>query len=200
MRAFIAVDVQGDEIEKLQQEMMSASSSSSSATTLSSFKKWSPREVKPVERSNFHFTLIFLGEITDWQAEKVKERLASIRFEPFSIIFRGVGAFPSPSHAKVIWVGIDDEGAARLEALANNVVSSMKEVGFSPDKPFSPHLTIFRVKGRPFAIDVSRYAGRNFGTCIVDSIHLKKSDLTSSGPIYSNIYTLSASHQGKSEE
>jgi 2'-5' RNA ligase len=40
--------------------------------------------------------------------------------------------------------------------------------------------------------DISRYQGRTFDTDLVDRVHLKKSDLTPSGPVYSNIYTVEA--------
>lgn len=186
MRAFIAVDAQGSALWELQQEMISTSG-------------WSPKEVKPVDVSNFHFTLIFLGEITDAQAESVKQRLSGVRFEPFDITFTGVGAFPSPRNARVVWVGVDREGAGRLSALAEQVVSRMADAGFRPDKPFSPHLTLFRAKNRHVRVDGAHYEGKTFGTMTVDSVHLKKSELSPSGPTYSNVYTASAA-QGKDKE
>ena len=79
---------------------------------------WSARDVRPVSPDNFHFTLLFLGETSDAQAEKVKEKLAVIKFEPFSITYTGVGAFPNASNARAIWVGVDSEGAQKLQALA----------------------------------------------------------------------------------
>lgn len=179
MRAFVAVDCKSAEIAKLQQEMMSSSG-------------WSAKEVKPVAPDNFHFTLIFLGEITDAQAQKVKERLSGIKFEPFSITYTGAGAFPNASNARVVWVGVDAEGAKKLQALAEKVVLRMADGGFSQDKPFSPHLTIFRAKNRHVRMSASRYASMTFGTDTIDSVHLKKSDLSPSGPTYSNIYTVSA--------
>ncbi len=180
MRSFIAVDALGSEIARLQQEMMSSSG-------------WSAKDVKPVDPNNFHFTLIFLGELTnDEQVEKVKEKLAEVKFQPFSITYTGVGAFPKPSNARVVWIGLDNEGSAKLEMLARQVVASVAEVGFVPDKPFSPHLTIFRAKNRHIYVDVAKYTGKTFGTSIVDKIHLKKSELAPSGPVYSNIYTVSA--------
>ncbi|AIF85080.1 2'-5' RNA ligase [Candidatus Nitrososphaera evergladensis SR1] len=182
MRAFVAVDAPGTEIAELQQEMMS-------------FSGWSAREVKPVEQNNFHFTLIFLGEITGQQAEKVKEKLAKVRFEPFPITYTGVGAFPKASNARIVWVGLDPEGSAMLQELAGQVVAKTAEAGFVPDKPFSPHLTIFRAKNRHVAVDTAKYAGKTFGTSIVDRVYLKKSELAPSGPTYSNIYTVSAAEE-----
>ena len=180
MRAFVAVDVlSSDAIAGLQQEILSAA-------------RWSPRDVKPVERQNFHFTLIFLGEIADSDIGNIKEKMQQLQFEPFTLTYACVGAFPNANSAKVVWVGLDPEGAQKLTALANSVVAKMQELGFRADKPFSPHMTIFRAKHIPVRIgDISaRYSGKTFGSDTIDRVHLKKSELTPSGPIYSNIYTV----------
>lgn len=177
MRAFVAIDAMSREIGQLQQEMMGA---------------LKPREIKPVETHNFHFTLIFLGEISEQQVVAVKEALSGISFEPFSLTYTGVGAFPKPGNARVVWVGVDLEGGKKLEALAQQVAACLENLGFKPDKPFSPHLTIFRAKNRHVRVGVEKYEGRTFGTEIIDKVHLKKSDLAPSGPTYSNVYTVNA--------
>lgn len=181
MRTFIAVDVSAAAIARLQNEIMSAAG-------------WSPRDVKPVEAQNFHFTLIFLGEKIDSDVAKIKDKMAQVQFEPFTLTYTGVGAFPKPMAARVVWIGTDQEGGQKLVALASDVAAKMAELGFSADKPFSPHMTIFRAKGRPVQIgDIStKYQDRTFGTDLVDRMHLKKSDLSPSGPTYSNIYTVEA--------
>jgi 2'-5' RNA ligase len=181
MRAFIAVDVSNVAIVKLQNDILSAA-------------EWNPRGVKPVEPHNFHFTVIFLGEISDHDVDRIKEMLAGFQFEPFIITYTGVGAFPNPSHARVIWVGVDSESAQKLTALANNVVAKMSELGFKADKPFSAHITLLRAKGRPVTANYisSKYQETTFGSSRIDKVHLKKSELTPSGPKYSNIYTVEA--------
>ena len=182
MRTFIAVDIlSSDAIAKLQQEIASAA-------------RWGPKEVKPVEQQNFHFTLIFLGEIIDSDVDKIKAKMPEVQFEPFTLTYSGVGAFPNQNSARVVWIGLDPEGAKKLTALANSVVAKMQELGFRADKPFSPHMTIFRAKGAPVRIDdiSTRYNDKTFGSDTIDRVHLKKSDLMPSGPIYSNIYTVEA--------
>ncbi len=181
MRAFIAVDVSADTIAKLQNELMSTAG-------------WSLKDVKQVETQNFHFTLIFLGEKSDEDVESIKTKLAQVQFEPFTLTYASVGAFPKPTSARVIWVGVDRVGGQKLSALANDVAARMAELGFSPDKPFSPHMTILRAKGRPILVSdiAAKYQGRTFGSDLVDRVHLKKSDLMPSGPVYSNIYTVEA--------
>jgi len=181
MRTFIAVDVSTVALAKLQTEIMSVAG-------------WSPKDVKPVEPQNFHFTLIFLGEKSDSEIESIKTKLARVQFEPFTIVYTGVGAFPRPSSVRVVWVGLDQTGGQKLMALANDVMAKMAELGFSPEKPFSPHMTILRAKHRQVQIGEVpvKYENRTFGSEVIDKVYLKKSDLTPSGPVYSNIYTVEA--------
>ncbi len=181
MRGFIAVDVLNVAIVKLQNDILSAA-------------EWNPRDVKPVEPHNFHFTVIFLGEISDQDVGRIKEMLAGFQFEPFTITYAGIGAFPNPAHARVVWVGLDSEGAQKLTALANDIIAKMSELGFKADKPFSAHLTLLRARGRPVSTSYisSKYQGRTFGSDRIDKVHLKKSELRSSGPVYSNVYTVEA--------
>lgn len=182
MRTFVAVDVTSNALAALQSELMSS-------------QGWNPRHVKPVEARNFHFTLIFLGEVGEQQIEKIKDRLATVRFSRFTITYSGVGAFPTPRNARVVWAGIDSEGAGKLEELARQVMSKMSEIGFRPDKPFSPHLTLFRAKNRHVRVNIEKYAGRTFGFDRVDSVHLKKASLPPPGPTYSDVYTVTAEGQ-----
>jgi 2'-5' RNA ligase len=181
MRTFIAVDVMTGAIAKLQNEMMSAAG-------------WSPRDVKPVDPQNFHFTLIFLGEKSDSDVDRIKSKMSEVQFDPFTLTYTGVGAFPKPAAARVVWVGVDGEGGQRLAALANDVIAKMGELRFHADKSFSPHMTLFRAKGLPVRMgDIpARYQGKTFGSDLIDRVHLKKSDLSPSGPTYSNIYTVEA--------
>ena len=183
MRSFIAVDVSAvDGISRAQQEIASSA-------------RWSGRDVKPVATGHFHFTLIFLGKISESQVESIKQVLSGVRFERFKITYSSVGAFPNPEAAKVIWLGVDPAGAQKLGALASTVVAAVSGLGFRPDKPFSPHLTIFRVKARA-PVDMSgfakKYESSTFGTDVIAKVHLKKSELTPAGPVYSNVYTVEA--------
>jgi RNA 2',3'-cyclic 3'-phosphodiesterase len=181
MRTFVALEVSSIPLAKLQKEIMSTAG-------------WDSRDLKLVEPHNFHFTVIFLGEISDQDVDRIKEKLAGFQFESFTITYTGIGAFPNSAHARVVWVGVDSEGVQKLTALANDVVANMSELGFKADKPFSAHMTFLRAKGRPLsATEISsKYQGRTFGSDRIDKIHLKKSELTPSGSIYSNVYTVEA--------
>jgi RNA 2',3'-cyclic 3'-phosphodiesterase len=184
MRSFVAVDVSSDAIVKLQNEIIYASG-------------WTPKDIKPVEPHNLHFTLIFLGEISDNDTDRIKEKLVGFSFEPFSITYTGIGGFSTTAHARVVWVGVDSLGGQKLTALANGVIANLSELGFKEDKPFSAHMTIMRARGRPVNASYisSKCHGRTFGSDRIDKVHLKKSELTSSGPIYSNVYTIEAKNE-----
>ncbi|MEM2698761.1 MAG: RNA 2',3'-cyclic phosphodiesterase, partial [Ignisphaera sp.] len=64
-------------------------------------------DIKPVEDENLHITMRFLGEISSHTIEGIKKMLSSIPsiIKSFSITVKGIGAFPSISRPRVIWVG-----------------------------------------------------------------------------------------------
>ena len=59
---------------------------------------------KPIELHNMHFTVQFLGEVSEEMIRKISDALNSIEFSAFSITFAGIGAFPKPNSPRVIWV------------------------------------------------------------------------------------------------
>ena len=130
MRTFVAVEIQNkevlDSIAKLQSELKI--------------------KAKPVSRENMHFTLLFLGEVAAEVAPKIMERLQSVMFSPIEVNFNKVSAFPNSRSARVVWIGVDDAASQNLIKLAIQVEEKLEPLGFKSDKPFKPHLTIFRIK------------------------------------------------------
>jgi RNA 2',3'-cyclic 3'-phosphodiesterase len=183
IRAFIALDVSNTiGIEKLQEELAYDAG-------------WGRKEASPVKSHNLHFTLIFLGDIRLDSISKIKNKLSELQFEAIRITFTGIGGFPNSNFVRVVWVGVDPEGCKKLARLSEQVVTKMSELGFRQDKPFSPHLTIFRLKGLNLKLGTEllyKYGKKDFGWYVGDKIHLKRSDLTPSGPIYSNIFTVNS--------
>jgi RNA 2',3'-cyclic 3'-phosphodiesterase len=182
IRSFIALDtINKDAIEKLQQE-------------LSEHRVLRDHEVKPVKSQNLHFTIIFLSEVDMVTIEKIKYQLSELDFEPIKITYSGIGGFPSLNSASVIWLGVDEQGKSKMISLAKCVISKMKDLGFILDKPFSPHMTILRVKkGKLRATELfSAFSTRNFGNDVIDKLALKSSNLTPYGPVYSDIFVVHA--------
>ena len=145
-------------------------------------------KAKPVELHNMHFTVQFLGEVSEEMIRKISDALNSIEFSAFSITFAGIGAFPKPNSPRVIWVGVND-GINELEKLAETIRSKLSDIGFSPDKKFKPHVTIFRVKNKIESLTskLEKFSSYSFGKQEISEIKLKKSELTPNGPIYTDL-------------
>jgi len=145
-------------------------------------------KAKPVELHNMHFTVQFLGEVSEEMVGKISDALNSIEFSAFSITFASIGVFPNPNSPRVIWIGVTD-GINELEKLAEMIRSKLSDIGFSPDKKFKPHVTIFRVKNKieDLSSKLEKFSSCSFGKQIVSEIKLKKSELTPNGPIYTDL-------------
>ena len=91
------------------------------------------------------------------------------------------------SQNKLLLAQIETETAQ----LAADVELRLAKLGFPrEDKPFSPHITLARVKEYSPALQpkIAAIKERDFGTCEISSVLLKKSVLTPSGPIYTTLY------------
>jgi len=145
-------------------------------------------KAKPVELHNMHFTVQFLGEVSEEMIGKISDALNSIEFSAFSISFASVGVFPKPNFPRVIWIGVTD-GVNELEKLAEMIRSKLSDIGFSPDKKFKPHVTIFRIKNKieDLSSKLEKFSSCSFGKQLISEIKLKKSELTPNGPIYTDL-------------
>lgn len=148
-------------------------------------------DLKTVSTKNVHLTIRFLGDIPVSMVDGIYEEMKKIRFSPFKIEIRGLGAFPKLNYPRVIWAGIK-RGADLLEDIFSQLEYGLIGLGFKKDyKGFSPHLTIARVRtGRNKArlVDlIMELEDYEFGIVNVDCLRLKKSDLTPRGPIYTNL-------------
>jgi len=78
--------------------------------------------------------------------------------------------------------------------LARQVEQRLAPLGFKADKPFKPHLTIFRVRNRDdtMAGRLARYGKVSLGTDTVSELKFKQSVLTSNGPVYSDLLVVKA--------
>lgn len=102
---------------------------------------------KPVPPANWHLTLRFLGQTSAEQHRRLAGALRSTALgSAFDLELGGLGAFPRPARATVLWVGVS-EGAGAVKALAARMEDAARAAGFTPEtKPFSPHLTISRLR------------------------------------------------------
>ena len=101
-----------------------------------------------VTPERWHFTLAFLGDITDKQAARLTPALDRVaaRHAPFSVNVDGAGWFPRPTRPQVLWAGLAGDVAA-LTAVAGDVVAAARGAHVPVDgKAFRPHLTLARVR------------------------------------------------------
>jgi 2'-5' RNA ligase len=102
---------------------------------------------RPVPPQNWHITLRFLGYVYDDQRELLLAKVDQAELgEPFTVGFAGLGAFPRPKRATVLWLGIA-QGAEALTQVAAVVEEAVVEAGwFQEERPFHPHLTLSRIR------------------------------------------------------
>ncbi len=148
-------------------------------------------DLKLVEPKNIHVTVRFLGLISPDMVEKVHVAMKNIKFTPFNIQLSGLGVFPTINYPRVVWAGITD-GAQQLKSIFEQLEPQIHDLGFAPDpNGFSPHLTIARVRSganKQRLVDlVQRQENYDFGNIRADCLRLKKSQLSSKGPMYSTL-------------
>jgi RNA 2',3'-cyclic 3'-phosphodiesterase len=183
IRSFVSIDLEDEQILSRVESVMSSLSSLGG-------------DLKPVERENIHLTLKFLGDISPAKLAEVKHALGKVRFEPFSLEIKGAGAFPTMKRMNVIWIGVG-EGWSNAQQIFEQTEKYLHEAGFSREtRPFSPHITIARVRSGRKRDEVATFLGHladeSLGTFKADSVRLKQSVLSPSGPTYSTLFEVTS--------
>lgn len=149
-------------------------------------------DVKLVEPQNIHITLKFLGDVQEDNIEEIEQIMKdSVKeIEPFTLKLSGTGVFPNQNYIRVVWIGIKDSEI--IETISRSIDERLSQLDFKREKRgFSAHLTIGRVKtakNKQLLLKaIERYKDFEFSTQEVNSIKLKKSDLTPKGPIYTTL-------------
>ncbi len=152
--------------------------------------------VKWVDPEIMHLTLKFLGNVTVDSIPQIIEAMSSVAqaHYPFKLEVSGTGAFPNWQHPQVVWVGVGGE-SDKLNALHRDLESALSPMGFTPEsRSFSAHLTLGRLRDRVTTDDRRRFAEFaqkiSFEACHqfeVNAIRLMRSQLTPTGPIYSEM-------------
>lgn len=174
MRCFIAVEIPEELRAKVFHEFEILKNSGTC------FGNFTPKD-------NIHITLRFLGEITEEEIEKIKNKLSEIDFKSFVGKTKEIGFFPHEKHVKVIWLGIQAEELIKLEKEISKKIPEHP----SDYEKFEPHLTIARIKGvknRDLFFKKIESFKKIHEEFPVDSFCLMKSEMTSQGPIYRKIH------------
>ena len=147
--------------------------------------RWEGR-IRWVPPRNVHLTLKFLGETPEKsipQLEAALERVC-LGHEAFDLALEGVGAFPSTSKARTLWVGAG-EGSEALTTLAEGVEDVLRDLGFEREnRPFHPHATVGRAKDGRASMTGEEPVSEPL-EFRVRSVELVRSRLTDEGAVYS---------------
>jgi len=146
---------------------------------------------KLVDPSLVHITMKFLGEVPEEQIDEIAKAMDDISYAPFEVSLRGVGAFPKPKFAKVVWIGCE----GNFDELHRLVEESLSPFGFKKEAhDFNAHATLARVKYLPkknkekFLQLIEELKDIEIGTMQADAIRLKRSTLTPEGPLYDTLH------------
>ncbi|NPA85159.1 MAG: RNA 2',3'-cyclic phosphodiesterase [Crenarchaeota archaeon] len=177
IRAFIAVDIEGEISERL--------------ARLTESLRATGADVKVVEKENFHITIRFLGNISVEAIDIIEEiiRKSVVDVKPHKIKLKGVGTFGG-SRPRVVWVGV--EGDEELRKIFERIERELRKAGFKPEtKGFTAHVTLARVRSGRGVEALKKWVEEmsdvELGELEVKSIRLKKSILTPRGPIYETL-------------
>jgi 2'-5' RNA ligase len=184
LRAFIAVEIPIEIRQNIQKETAIL------RREIGGLVRW-------VSAENMHLTLKFLGDISPSSVEFLIQMLRNEAetVSGFSFQLTGLGSFPSLRRPRVIYAGI--QAPAGLVALQRGIESASRRLGHEPEeRPFSPHLTLGRVKQNVTADEQQKIRrvmdGTQvdvLGTARVDSVHLYKSELKPGGSVYTRLYS-----------
>ena len=166
IRSFIAVDI--DEFRVLDNILQ-----------LQRILQRTGAAIKPVERSNLHITLRFLGDIAPSLLAGIQESMHTVKFEPFDIEFKDVGVFPNSRRIKVVWIGIQ-RGSIELLHIYHQLEANLNKLEMKQNrKNWVPHMTIARIrsgKNKNLLLEeVNKMKNEEFGICHINSIRLKQS-------------------------
>jgi 2'-5' RNA ligase len=184
LRAFIALEIPASLQDAIQRQT-------------ASLREAAGQCVRWVPTVNLHLTLKFLGDVSPANLQFLNQMLTleAAKHPAFCLQIGGLSAFPSPRRARVVWVGI--QAPPELEGLQHSVEAATARLGYeSEERPFSPHLTIGRVRQSASTADQQRlrlalestHIGK-IGMAEVGSITLMKSELRPAGSIYTRLFS-----------
>ncbi len=185
LRAFIAIDLPQpfqDAIEKQTSRLRQAAGDG--------LVRWIPPQ-------NIHLTLKFLGNIAASHMDFLKQLLhqTADSHQPFDMQIGGIGSFPNSKLPRVLWAGV--HAPADLASLQKTIETGAARLGYEKEaRPFSPHLTLGRVRQGIDPRDLQKISAAlngiqigNIGSARVDAVHLYKSELRPEGSLYTKLFS-----------
>ena len=155
-----------------------------------------------VQPASIHLTLKFLGDMDEQVIDPLLvavERAIGSQI-PVNVPLERLGAFPRPQSPRVLWVGPSENWergaeAKRIAEIHGAIEQACEGLGFLREtKPFSPHLTLARIKVGERQVGVALAKGGvldrpiSLGSLAVESVVLMKSELKPTGSVYTKLW------------
>jgi 2'-5' RNA ligase len=150
-------------------------------------------DVKWAAPETIHLTLAFMGHLPTEQIEPLSSALdhTLVDVPRFNLHLAGIGTFGAPRRPKVVWAGVADNPA--LMDLQRRIAGALRAEKIEvDDRPFSPHVTLGRVKsvrriGRLLDAIVAERE-RDFGVSAVTEVLLMRSVTDPAGAQHSLLH------------
>ena len=151
--------------------------------------------VRWTSEEQFHLTLTFLGNVPAASVELLSSSLAEtcLGFGALCLRAEGIGFFPSSRRPRVVWAAVTEKDGRLRELHRMLVEATATFSNEEPENDFHAHITLGRVKhlARPdeasLATKAMQFAETVFGEWKVDKVQLIRSQLSSSGSVYTTI-------------
>ena len=148
--------------------------------------------VKWVPPEQMHVTMVFAGDIDGDTVDLLRDTVEQVELEPLEFTLSRLGCFPPRGEPRVLWAGLAGDLDA-LERLQQEILTFTDQADIPrDDRPFTPHVTMGRVKS-PFGayalIDQLAAASDTLRTkpFPATALTLYRSELSREGPVYTSL-------------
>ena len=182
-RLFIAIDISKVVCEDLKNEV---------------YKKVDFGRASWVNPDNYHITLKFLGDVLVSEIDVIAgimEGAAAGKGE-ITLACTQLGLFPNLSKPRVLWVGFEDDSGVLVKIVSGLEDALLSMLGIKKERrPFTPHMTVARIKGGVDHIKLSRFVKKGIdlreSSFRISQIILYSSELKQSGAVHTILKTAS---------
>jgi 2'-5' RNA ligase len=155
-----------------------------------------------VQPAKIHLTIKFLGDVDEQVIDPLQRALEQAigNRTVVNVPLERLGAFPRPHSPRVLWIGPSENWergaeAKRVTEIHGAIEQACEGLSFLREtKPFSPHLTLARIKAGERHVGAALAKGGvldrplSLGSLAVESVVLMKSELKPTGSVYTKLW------------
>jgi len=197
IRAFLAVELSQElraELATVQQELKRSIEPEMKRDTRISW----------AQPASIHLTIKFLGDMDEQVNDPLLVAVERAIGDQIAVTvpLERLGAFPRPQNPRVVWVGPSEDWergaeAKRVAEIHGAIEQACEGLRFLREtRPFSPHLTLARIKVGERQVGVALAKGGvldrplSLGPLAVESVVLMKSELKPTGSVYTKLWAV----------